>query len=194
MNKITDIRVTKTNIAIKKAFIEIMEEEGFSKLNVKKIIDRAKINRSTFYAHYMDKYDLLEKIEDQFLNGLKDIEIPVPEEVIIEKSFSTEYFLTHVEFVISYLKENGKLMTLLMSDKGDPAFSNKLNEVIKQIWLDKKITDKLSIPQNYAIAAVTGMITSVIVEWVKSDFKESEKEFERIVIKIIKDIPRNILI
>lgn len=175
MNKITDIRVTKTNIAIKKAFIEIMEEEGFSKLNVKKIIDRAKINRSTFYAHYMDKYDLLEKIEDQFLNGLKDIEIPVPEEVIIEKSFSTEYFLTHVEFVISYLKENGKLMTLLMSDKGDPAFSNKLNEVLKQIWLDKKITDKLSIPQNYAIAAVTGMITSVIVEWVKSDFKESEK-------------------
>lgn len=194
MNKITDIRVTKTNIAIRKAFIEIMEEEGFSKLNVKKIIDRAKINRSTFYAHYMDKYDLLEKIEDQFLNGLKDIEIPVPEEVIIEKSFSTEYFLTHVEFVISYLKENGKLMTLLMSDKGDPAFSNKLNEVLKQIWLDKKITDKLSIPQNYAIAAVTGMITSVIVEWVKSDFKESEKEFERIVIKIIKDIPRNILI
>ena len=142
----------------------------------------------------MDKYDLLEKIEDQFLNGLKDIEIPVPEEVIIEKSFSTEYFLTHVEFVISYLKENGKLMTLLMSDKGDPAFSNKLNEVLKQIWLDKKITDKLSIPQNYAIAAVTGMITSVIVEWVKSDFKESEKEFEQIVIKIIKDIPRNILI
>lgn len=142
----------------------------------------------------MDKYDLLEKIEDQFLNGLKDIEIPVPEEVIIEKSFSTEYFLTHVEFVISYLKENGKLMTLLMSDKGDPAFSNKLNEVLKQIWLDKKITDQLSIPQNYAIAAVTGMITSVIVEWVKSDFKESEKEFERIVIKIIKDIPRNILI
>ncbi|WP_307994108.1 TetR/AcrR family transcriptional regulator C-terminal domain-containing protein [uncultured Intestinibacter sp.] len=194
MNKITDIRVTKTNIAIRKAFIEIMEEEGFSKLNVKKIIDRAKINRSTFYAHYMDKYDLLEKIEDQFLNGLKDIEIPVPEEVIIEKSFSTEYFLTHVEFVISYLKENGKLMTLLMSDKGDPAFSNKLNEVLKQIWLDKKITDKLSIPQNYAIAAVTGMITSVIVEWVKSDFKESEKEFEQIVIKIIKDIPRNILI
>ena len=194
MNKITDIRVTKTNIAIRKAFIEIMEEEGFSKLNVKKIIDRAKINRSTFYAHYMDKYDLLEKIEDQFLNGLKDIEIPVPEEVIIEKSFSTEYFLTHVEFVISYLKENGKLMTLLMSDKGDPAFSNKLNEVLKQIWLDKKITDQLSIPQNYAIAAVTGMITSVIVEWVKSDFKESEKEFERIVIKIIKDIPRNILI
>lgn len=142
----------------------------------------------------MDKYDLLEKIEDQFLNGLKDIEIPVPEEVIIEKSFSTEYFLTHVEFVISYLKENGKLMTLLMSDKGDPAFSNKLNEVLKQIWLDKKITDQLSIPQNYAIAAVTGMITSVIVEWVKSDFKESEKEFEQIVIKIIKDIPRNILI
>ena len=123
----------------------------------------------------MDKYDLLEKIEDQFLNGLKDIEIPVPEEVIIEKSFSTEYFLTHVEFVISYLKENGKLMTLLMSDKGDPAFSNKLNEVLKQIWLDKKITDQLSIPQNYAIAAVTGMITSVIVEWVKADFKESEK-------------------
>ena len=142
----------------------------------------------------MDKYDLLEKIEDQFLNGLKDIEIPVPEEVIIEKSFSTEYFLTHVEFVISYLKENGKLMTLLMSDKGDPAFSNKLNEVLKQIWLDKKITDQLSIPQNYAIAAVTGMITSVIVEWVKYDFKESEKEFEQIVIKIIKDIPRNILI
>ena len=37
MNKITDIRVTKNNIAIRKEFIEIMEEEGFSKLNVKKL-------------------------------------------------------------------------------------------------------------------------------------------------------------
>ena len=194
MNKITDIRVTKTNIAIRKAFIEIMEEEGFSKLNVKKIIDRAKINRSTFYAHYMDKYDLLEKIEDQLLEGLKDIERSVPEEVIIEKNFSVEYLITHVEFVTSYLKENGKLMTLLMSDKGNPAFSNKLNEMLKQIWSEKKITDKLSIPQNYAIAAVTGMITSVIVEWVKTDFKETQKEFEQIVIKIVKDIHLNILI
>ena len=194
MNKITDIRVTKTNIAIRKAFIEIMEEEGFSKLNVKKIIDRAKINRSTFYAHYMDKYDLLEKIEDQLLEGLKDIERSVPEEVIIEKNFSVEYLITHVEFVTSYLKENGKLMTLLMSDKGNPAFSNKLNEMLKQIWSEKKITDKLSIPQNYAIAAVTGMITSVIVEWVKTDFKETQKEFEQIVIKIVKDIHLNIFI
>ena len=142
----------------------------------------------------MDKYDLLEKIEDQLLDGLKDIERSVPEEVIIEKGFSTESLMTHVEFVTSYLKENGKLMTLLMSDKGNPAFSNKLNEMLKQIWLEKKITDKLSIPQNYAIAAVTGMITSVIVEWVKTDFKETQKEFEEIVIKIVKDIPRNILI
>lgn len=85
-------------------------------------------------------------------------------------------------------------MTLLMSDKGNPAFSNKLNEMLKQIWSEKKITDKLSIPQNYAIEAVTGMITSVIVEWVKTDFKETQKEFEQIVIKIVKDIHLNILI
>ena len=63
-DKKTDIRIIKTRRAIQAAFLRLMKEKGFAAVTVKDIIRDAEINRSTFYAHYEDKYDLLESIEN----------------------------------------------------------------------------------------------------------------------------------
>lgn len=53
MNKKNDTRFLKTHSLINNTFIELMDTVGFSKITVKKIIDTAQINRSTFYSHYL---------------------------------------------------------------------------------------------------------------------------------------------
>jgi len=55
-----DPRVKRTRALIEQAFNELLEEKGFQSISVQDITERAEINRSTFYAHFVDKYALLE--------------------------------------------------------------------------------------------------------------------------------------
>ncbi|MEK3850480.1 TetR family transcriptional regulator [Paenibacillus sp. FSL R7-0340] len=53
-------------MAIERALIELLQQHDFKDITIKKICDQSLIGRSTFYSHYLDKYDLLEKIVKQY--------------------------------------------------------------------------------------------------------------------------------
>lgn len=52
------------------AFIDLTLEKGYEKISVRDICARANIGRTTFYAHYLDKDDLLDKLFADFVDGL----------------------------------------------------------------------------------------------------------------------------
>lgn len=193
MSKKTDLRYVKTEIAIKEAFYKLIKTDGFSNITVKKIIELANINRSTFYIHYKDVYDLLDQIEEELLNGFVEITKSESTNTLLNKHLNWQDIEKFFSIFINYLYDNGELFILLQSEKGDPAFINKFNEMSKSVWKDANFTDHLSIPQNYALAALTSMLNGLILEWVKSEFNETQEEFMLIVFKIVKDIPTNIL-
>lgn len=193
MSKKTDLRYVKTEIAIKEAFYKLIKTDGFSNITVKKIIELANINRSTFYIHYKDVYDLLDQIEEELLNGFVEITKSESINTLLNKHLNWQDIEKFFSIFINYLYDNGELFILLQSEKGDPAFINKFNEMSKSVWKDVNFTDHLSIPQNYALAALTSMLNGLILEWVKSEFNETQEEFMLIVFKIVKDIPTNIL-
>jgi AcrR family transcriptional regulator len=58
-NAKADRRSTRTRRMLSAALIELMLEQRYDEITVQDIIDRANIGRSTFYAHYLDKEDLL---------------------------------------------------------------------------------------------------------------------------------------
>jgi AcrR family transcriptional regulator len=62
-----DPRVKRTRELIQRAFMELIAERGFETLRVQDIAERATINRATFYAHFEDKYSLLDTVmKEQF--------------------------------------------------------------------------------------------------------------------------------
>jgi AcrR family transcriptional regulator len=56
-----DPRVKRTRSLIQQAFSELLAEKGFGAITVQDITERAGIHRATFYAHYPDKFALLEE-------------------------------------------------------------------------------------------------------------------------------------
>lgn len=189
MPKQNDLRVVRTRRMIKEAFLELMSTIGFPKITVENLAKKAFISRNTFYLHYTDKFDLLNQLEDEILDGLKKIMMDLPFEMNISKGFVGDLpFLRAYE----YIEENREFFSLIMGKAGDPAFLRKLQETIKSIMLEKNMVSKLRVPERYAIALIIGVQTSVINEWLNSGMKETPGELASILISIIQDIPQKL--
>ena len=71
----TDLRIVKTNKALYEALLLLMKEKTFEEIKISDLCQKALINRSTFYAHYNDKYELLitmvEDLKQALLSSLK---------------------------------------------------------------------------------------------------------------------------
>ena len=65
-----DRRIRKTRAVLKNALLSLMKEKSVKHITVKELCDRADINRGTFYLHYSDVFDMLEKIEDDMFSDL----------------------------------------------------------------------------------------------------------------------------
>ena len=60
-----DPRVRRTRLLLEQAFMSLLEEKGFQAVTVQDITERAGVNRATFYAHFTDKYALLDHCVQQ---------------------------------------------------------------------------------------------------------------------------------
>jgi len=62
-----DPRVKRTRQLLQQALMELFQEKSFSSISIQDITERATVNRATFYAHFPDKYALLDSlIREQF--------------------------------------------------------------------------------------------------------------------------------
>ena len=77
-NEKLDPRVKRTRSLLLQSFSELLAEKGFEAISVQDVTDKAQINRATFYAHFEDKYQLLDywvsqmfiqEIEKRMLNA-----------------------------------------------------------------------------------------------------------------------------
>jgi AcrR family transcriptional regulator len=71
-----DRRVRRTREVLQQASIEVMQENGFLRTTIQQITDRANVNRGTFYAHYPDKYALLNDVIHTQFQQLLVSELP----------------------------------------------------------------------------------------------------------------------
>lgn len=74
-----DLRVIKTKKNIEESFLRLLEKKSFSEITVQNILDEALINRSTFYKHYSDKYDLARLLSDRMFQDTLENRFPASE-------------------------------------------------------------------------------------------------------------------
>ena len=178
-------RNTETKSLIKDAFTVLMKEKGFQTLTVSDITRKAGINRGTFYLHYVDKYDLLEKLEEDLLNDLTEILLKKydnhfdnPKEIIPYQAILSALY---------YVKDDFDFIQVLISKNGDMSFINRFKELLqksmKEGILETGILNfsRKGLPEDYANEILLSSTASVILLWIKKGGVESPEEIAHIV-------------
>ncbi len=79
MNRAEDPRIIKTKRDLKKALIELLDERSLNDVKVQDLCKKALVNKTTFYRHYHDLYDIYgDLLDDMFcdsLNSFKEYEL-----------------------------------------------------------------------------------------------------------------------
>lgn len=68
---VVDRRVLRTRRALGAALVELMTARDFDTITVQQVLDRARVGRATFYAHFRNKNDLLLSDAERYLHSLE---------------------------------------------------------------------------------------------------------------------------
>ena len=125
-----DLRVEKTEKAIKNAFIELRAKKPLEKITVKELCAEACINKSTFYSHYADIYALSEAIERETVLSIIDS----------VKDLKDEFFENSAGFTralcLAFLSQVS-LIRILFSGKEQNHLANQLDRELKKVIFRK---------------------------------------------------------
>ena len=156
MSKV-DRRIIKSQEAIKKAFIELMSEKNLDEMTIQDIADRANVGRRTIYLHYLDKYDLLDKLIEEHINELRKL----------CKSAADLSFTEGNLIWFEYFERHSSFFSTMLASKGAPAFrSHFLEFVIEELEGDVNVTEGINQGLNKEV--LLKFFGAAIVEFVEA--------------------------
>ena len=122
----TDLRVIKTRKNIYDALMILMAQKSFEEIKVSEICDQAMINRSTFYAHFEDKYELL----DSLINDLKNSLITRFKKNDIQE-INKQYFIKFISLFLDEVEENKELYHMIINSNKNSVAIDMVLETLR---------------------------------------------------------------
>lgn len=177
----TDRRVKYTKMVLRESLIALLRDKPISRITIKELCERADINRATFYTHYADQFDLLKKIEDEFV---KDITSYL-DNFALEND---ETGLTQMIFkMFEYIEKNKELCRVLLGPNVDTDFQSDVMQIVSERivleWRKKRAVDEETAGYIYIYVA-TGSI-GVIRKWLSDEKPKSPKEMAIFVTRLV---------
>lgn len=170
-------RVLMTKRLLKESLLDMLKDKNISDVNITELCKRADVNRSTFYSYYDTVNDILNEIGEDLIAQLPTMKaenqfFQIEESVITEFTQFMHYIRIHAEEFEILLRPDNKY------------FREKLMETIMHHF-------KKNLPENDTnsfhllgyIFSINGAI-ALFIEWIKSGFKISDKDFAIFVLKM----------
>jgi len=118
--KVEDLRVRRTRKLLQRALIELTIEKGFADVTVREIAERAMVNRSTFYRHYLDKYELLSEHIGELSELIDSHERDAS--LADHRDQPPDQPPAGLVNLLKYMQVNADFYRVMLGKKGDPAF------------------------------------------------------------------------
>lgn len=182
-----DRRVRRTRRVIRDALVALIREKGFESITVQEIAARADVNRSTFYFHYRDKYDLLEQSNEEMLEAFKEA-LQVPAERANACTFAGMASATR-HFV--HIAEHADYYRVMLREVGLPCFSKHMKRAIEETFyqkFDAVQTDEreAQVPREILVAYVASAHFGLIEWWLDHDLRYSASYMVEVLNRLVK--------
>ena len=165
-----DARVRYTKKVIKDSFLKILKTKPVNKITVKEVCDLAEINRATFYSHYYDCFDLMDRIEDEIIDVFKKSLTHIEE-------FNTSAL---IGAIYNMVEQNREACDVLIFRGASPSILNHMISLAKDtsisVWekqLSKASKDELEMLYMHLS---NGLVSVVLYGYDKYD-KDDIKSF-----------------
>ena len=183
-----DRRVRKTRAQLRAGLARLMQQKNIKEITVKELVDEIDINRSTFYLHYTDIYQMLQSIEGELMEDI----LEAIKEHPLDPGMKEEGYSFAIQ-LFRILAANKDICAALMGPNGDMAFVEKIEKLVEDAVLPELFT---MFPQNvndikYAYAFCINGCVGMIKCWLTGDSDDTPEQMAYLTHNIISEAPRN---
>ena len=169
-----DRRQQKTREAIFKAFSKLLEKKNYNNITIQEIIDEANIGRSTFYAHFETKDELLNAICGQIFGHIFSDVLNAEEHHDLSKDNSRlADKLTHLLY---HLKEQQKDILHLLSGSSSDLFLRYFKSYLEQLFADRLPEISPSVPKDFILNHYVSSFAEAVQWWAKRNMELSPEQ------------------
>lgn len=179
-----DRRVRRSVQLLKKSFSELMAEKGFVAISVQDITERADVNRSTFYAHFPDKFALLEAIICEHFQCQLAAKLPA------EASWRKSHLRILIQATLTFFGYvHGQCHP---SEKVEPLFRRAVQKELAIVLLDwlkrTSAADVMwSVPKETIAALLSWAIFGAAMEWYQGELAFSLEQMTTQILTVVSD-------
>jgi AcrR family transcriptional regulator len=170
-----------TRKVLEDSLIELMKDKPVVKITIKELCEKADVNRTTFYAHYRDQYDLLQQIEEETLTALENI---------LDKYDSSQdkrELAKMLEEIFNFIASNSNSIQALLSENGDIGYQKRLfrrfihKELISKYSAEKSISEETR--EYWYVYVINGSI-GLMQHWLKDNMSIPVSELVKTMIRL----------
>ena len=163
---------------------------GNVKITVQEIIDAANIGRTTFYAHFETKDDLLKALcEELFGHIISSAMDCTHTHGLYSNNNVPESVFCHL---LQHLQENeNNILELLSCENSDlflRYFKDNLKELLQNQFVNQNRRNNKDIPQDFLVNHITGSFVEMVLWWIKNQMKETPEKLDKYFRAVIEPI------
>ena len=177
-----DRRVRKTRRQLRECLITLLKEKKVQDITVRELTDMADLNRGTFYLHYKDVFDLLEKTEAELQEDFNQL-VCKHDAVDLKQRPSVVF-----NEIYSLVYDNADLIEILLGENGDLNFVNRLKQLIREKclkdWMEVFRSGNAAAFDAFFSFIVSGCI-GLVQYWLQTGLKETPEQMAKLTEHII---------
>ena len=179
-----DRRVRKTRKQLRECLVALLKKKQIQDITVRELTDMADLNRGTFYLHYKDVFDLLDRTESELLDEFNGLIQKHTADDLIRRPF--EIF----NEIYTLVYKTADLVEMLLGENGDLNFLNRMKQVIRDKclhnWMEVVRTGNTAVFDAYFAFIVSGCV-GLVQHWLRTGLKETPEQMAHLTEKIISD-------